>query len=182
MAKATPFRKEIRPVKCCACVFGLLRRVPYCHHQCGEGGGGGWLRLGGRAADEELLPSGGGAVRRALLRATESSRLTPCWSLSACLWRSSFLRNVGSPDSHPQSWSHRSYNRTILVIRAIVFLTVGIAIVVIESEYVLRKLCQCISGREQVPPYTGHGHLQARGQPVRHCSAFCLDAALLKVS
>ena len=157
MAKATPFRKEIRPVKCCACVFGLLRRVPYCHHQCGEGGGGGWLRLGGRAADEELLPPGGGAVRRALLRATESSRLTPCWSLSACLWRSSFLRNVG-PSAELVPPVLCIYNRTILVIRAIVFLTVGIAIVVIESECVTWKLYQSISGREQVPPYTGHGH------------------------
>ena len=95
MAKATPFRREVTLVGRCACVFGLLRRVPYCHHQRGGGGGGGWLRLGGRAADEELLPPGGGAARRALLRATESSRLTPCWSLSACFWRSSFFRSWG---------------------------------------------------------------------------------------
>ena len=135
MAKAIPFRREITLFWRRACVFGLLRRVPYCHHQCGGGGGGGWLRLGGRAADEEL-PPGGGAVRRALLRATESSRLTPCWSLSACLWRSSFFRSMGSPDSHAQSSSHRSsvYYWTILVVRAIVFLYLGVALGVVESE------------------------------------------------
>ena len=108
-----PLSGEITPFRHRACVFGLLRRVPYCHHQCGGGGGGGWLRVSGRAADEELRPPGGGTARRALLRATESSRLTPCWSLSSCLWRSSFFRSVGSLDSHAQSLSHRSSVYTI---------------------------------------------------------------------
>ena len=49
---------------------------------------------------------------------------------------------MGSLDSHPQSWFHRSflYNRAILVTRAIVFLNLGIAMG--ESERVVRKPCQ----------------------------------------
>ena len=37
MAKATPFRKEVRPGRYRTCVCGLRQRVPYCHHQCGGG-------------------------------------------------------------------------------------------------------------------------------------------------
>ena len=88
------------------------------------------------------------------------------WSLSACLWRSSFLRNVGSPAMHRAVPTVRICNTTILMIRAIFFSTKGIAIVVIIGEYVTMKPCQCMSGREQIPPYSGHGNPQSRGQPV----------------
>ena len=62
------------------------------------------------------------------------------------------------PCTEPVPLVLRICNTTILMIRAIFFSTKGMAIVVIIGEYVTMKPCQCMSGREQIPPYSGHGN------------------------
>ena len=62
------------------------------------------------------------------------------------------------PCAEPIPLVLRKCNASILMIRAIFFSTKRIAIVVIIAEYVARKPCQCMSGREQIPPDTGHGN------------------------
>ena len=79
-----------------------------------EAAGGANCGSRGRETEEELLAPGGGAMRRALVRLPESSLLPPVFSFSAFLWRSSLLRNVGSPVSQAQSRSHSSSENVIL--------------------------------------------------------------------